>query len=141
MDDIINHSGKKPVVCRYFAASGTCFYGNDCQFLHHSVSRSSVSPTFPLNSFSSPVRSVTSTASNSTEFSLSVLESLHQSYGKNVNTIPLSNSAISVKDEFMHKSQELSISPDMQLPGGSNSSLFEVCYMFLSMFHTFCICL
>lgn len=127
MDDIISHS-RKPVVCRYFAASGTCFYGNDCQFLHNSVSRSSVSPTF-----SSPVRSANSTASNSTDLNVSVLENncLHHSFGKNVNTIPLSNSAISIKDEYLQKSQELSVSPVLQLAGGSNSSLFEVCCLFL----------
>lgn len=121
MDDIISHS-RKPVVCRYFAASGTCFYGNDCQFLHNSVSRSSVSPTF-----SSPVRSANSTASNSTDLNVSVLENncLHHSFGKNVNTIPLSNSAISIKDEYLQKSQEMSVSPVLQLAGGSNSSLFE----------------
>jgi hypothetical protein len=127
MDDIVSHS-RKPVVCRYFAASGTCFYGNDCQFLHNSVPRSSVSPTF-----SSPVRSANSTASNSTDLNVSVLENncLHHSFGKNVNTIPLSNSAISIKDEYLQKSQELSVSPVLQLAGGSNSSLFEVCCLFL----------
>lgn len=26
---------KKPGVCRYFASTGTCFYGEECQFLHH----------------------------------------------------------------------------------------------------------
>ncbi|XP_014671544.1 PREDICTED: PAB-dependent poly(A)-specific ribonuclease subunit PAN3-like [Priapulus caudatus] len=26
---------KKPGICRYFASTGTCFYGDDCQFLHH----------------------------------------------------------------------------------------------------------
>ncbi|XP_022237229.1 PAB-dependent poly(A)-specific ribonuclease subunit PAN3-like isoform X2 [Limulus polyphemus] len=25
---------RKTTICRYFATSGTCFYGNDCQFLH-----------------------------------------------------------------------------------------------------------
>ncbi|XP_076367443.1 uncharacterized protein LOC143255515 isoform X2 [Tachypleus tridentatus] len=25
---------RKATICRYFATSGTCFYGNDCQFLH-----------------------------------------------------------------------------------------------------------
>lgn len=29
------HGGqKKPAVCRYFANSGTCYFGNECQFLH-----------------------------------------------------------------------------------------------------------
>ncbi|XP_076318798.1 poly(A) specific ribonuclease subunit PAN3 isoform X2 [Tachypleus tridentatus] len=26
--------GRKTTICRYFATSGTCFYGNDCQFMH-----------------------------------------------------------------------------------------------------------
>jgi hypothetical protein len=39
----------------------------------------------------------------------------------------LSNSAILIKDEYVQKSQELPISPDLQIAGGSNSSLFEVC--------------
>ncbi|KAK4013870.1 hypothetical protein OUZ56_026422 [Daphnia magna] len=98
MDDVVSHS-RKPVVCRYFAASGTCFYGNDCQFLHNSIPRSSISPTFPIHLFSSPSRSANSTtASISTEL---------------------------IKDECMHKAQELSISPDIQTAGESNSSLFE----------------
>ena len=32
---------KKPALCRYFVASGTCFYGNDCQFLHANLNSSS----------------------------------------------------------------------------------------------------
>ncbi|XP_057368504.1 PAN2-PAN3 deadenylation complex subunit pan3-like isoform X1 [Daphnia carinata] len=127
MDDVISHS-RKPVVCRYFAASGTCFYGNDCQFLHNSISRSSTSPTFPLHFVSSPTRSANSTtASISTELSLSIIESngFLQSFKKNVNKSTFSNYALSVKDECMHKAQELSISPDLQTAGGSNSSLFE----------------
>ncbi len=129
MDDVVSHS-RKPVVCRYFAASGTCFYGNDCQFLHNSIPRSSISPTFPIHLFSSPSRSANSTtASISTELSLSIIESngLDQSFEKNVNKSTFSNYAFSVKDECMHKAQELSISPDIQTAGESNSSLFEVC--------------
>lgn len=131
MDDVVSHS-RKPVVCRYFAASGTCFYGNDCQFLHNSISRSSISPTFPLNLFSSPVRSANfTTATISTELSLSVIENngLHQSFEKNVNKSTFPNYDTSIKDECVHKTQELSISPDLQIAGGSNSSLFEVCFV------------
>ena len=25
---------KKSAICRYFASSGTCYYGDNCQFLH-----------------------------------------------------------------------------------------------------------
>lgn len=25
---------KKPTLCRYFLSSGSCVYGDDCQFLH-----------------------------------------------------------------------------------------------------------
>lgn len=129
MDDVISHS-RKPVVCRYFAASGTCFYGNDCQFLHNSISRSSISPTFSLNSFPSPVRSSNSTACTSEVNSLSIIESncLQQSFGKNVNKIAFSHSSTSTKDEYIQKTQELSLSPDLQIPGGLNPSLFEVCH-------------
>ena len=28
--------GKKPALCRYFMSSGSCVYGEDCQFLHQS---------------------------------------------------------------------------------------------------------
>ena len=26
--------GKKPALCRYFMSTGSCTYGDDCQFLH-----------------------------------------------------------------------------------------------------------
>ncbi len=35
MNSVAN-TGKKPALCRYFVSSGTCFYGEDCQFLHSS---------------------------------------------------------------------------------------------------------
>jgi len=65
MDNVIP---RKPVVCRYFAASGACFYGKDCQFLHSgTVTRTSISPTFPPSSVYPPlVRSNSRTAD--TEF-------------------------------------------------------------------------
>lgn len=131
MDDVIGHS-RKPVVCRYFAASGTCFYGNDCQFLHSSTSRTNVSPTFPLNSFSSSVQTGNSTATSSVEVSsLSILESNipTQSYRKNVNKLAVSNPVMQTKDEYLLETEELSISPDTQVPGVPNPSLFEVCFL------------
>ena len=30
----MNRTGQRRNVCRYFAASGSCFYGEQCQFLH-----------------------------------------------------------------------------------------------------------
>ena len=26
--------GKKPAICRYFLSSGSCSFGDECQFLH-----------------------------------------------------------------------------------------------------------
>lgn len=34
---------KKPALCRYFVASGSCFYGNECQFAHHHSSPTTIS--------------------------------------------------------------------------------------------------
>ena len=134
MDDVIGHS-RKPVVCRYFAASGTCFYGNDCQFLHSSFPRSNMSPTFPLmSSYSSASRSGNSVASSSSEVNcLPNLESnsIQHSYGMIENKSSFSNSIMPAKDEYIMRIEELSISPDLQIPSGQeNSSLFEVGFFF-----------
>lgn len=36
-------TSRKTVTCRYFAASGTCFYGEECQFLHTAMKPSRLS--------------------------------------------------------------------------------------------------
>lgn len=36
-------TSRKSVTCRYFAASGTCFYGEECQFLHTTIKPSRIS--------------------------------------------------------------------------------------------------
>lgn len=36
-------TSRKTVTCRYFAASGTCFYGEECQFLHTIIKPSRLS--------------------------------------------------------------------------------------------------
>jgi hypothetical protein len=36
MENVAVNSSRKTVVCRYFAASGNCFFGEGCQFLHGS---------------------------------------------------------------------------------------------------------
>lgn len=129
MDDVLGHS-RKPVVCRYFAASGTCFYGNDCQFLHNADSRSNSSPTFSLNSFTSPTRTGSSTGTNQTEDSHSILESNGppHSYGKNADKLTFSHSIVPTKDEYISKTEGLPSLPVSQTPVGPNSSLFEVIY-------------
>lgn len=46
MSETLDHPAvatKKSVTCRYFAASGTCFYGEDCQFLHTTIKSSRMS--------------------------------------------------------------------------------------------------
>ncbi|RWS10825.1 PAB-dependent poly(A)-specific ribonuclease subunit 3-like protein [Dinothrombium tinctorium] len=30
-------NAKKPTVCRYFAASGDCYYGDECQYIHQTI--------------------------------------------------------------------------------------------------------
>lgn len=36
---------KKPALCRYFANSGSCFYGEKCQFVHETLSGGPARPT------------------------------------------------------------------------------------------------
>lgn len=138
MDDVIGHS-RKPVVCRYFAASGTCFYGNDCQFLHSSFPRSNMSPTFPLmNPYPSASRSASTAASSSSEVNcLPNLDnsSIQHSYSIIENKSTFSNTITATKDDYvtsvMERIEELSISPDLHLPPGQeNSSLFEVDFIY-----------
>ncbi len=126
MDNIVAPSRKSSVVCRYFSASGTCFYGNDCQFLHSNMSRVSISPTFPSSLYSSPARSRNSLTSDSpSEFS-------HMENSRSVippsNLNPLS-SMNTLKDSLSHISQEMSSSKSHH-SGNIINPLFEVSYPF-----------
>jgi len=121
MDNVI--LSRKPVVCRYFAASGACFYGKDCQFLH-STTRTSISPTFPSSVHYPPlIRS----NSRSTEADLKAESPpiIQPTYHRNVSVTQNSLSA-SVAG-LTQSTQELSISSDAHATG---SSLFEVSFYF-----------
>jgi len=116
MDSVI--IPRKPVVCRYFAASGACFYGKDCQFLHSSV-RTSISPTFPSSIHYPPlIRS----SSRSAEADLKAESPpiIQPTYHRNVTTTQISLST-SVAG-LTQSTQELSITSD---PHAAGSSLFE----------------
>lgn len=42
--------GKKPALCRYFTSTGSCSYGDDCQFLHSGYQQQPIQNTF-LNGY------------------------------------------------------------------------------------------
>ena len=117
MDNVI--IPRKPVVCRYFAASGACFYGKDCQFLH-STTRTSISPTFPSSVHYPPlVRSNSRSAEVDPKAESPPI--IQPTYHRNVSVVQSSISA-SVT-ELTQSTQELSLTSDSHTAG---PSLFEV---------------
>ena len=125
MDNNVNASSRKSVVCRYFAASGTCFYGNDCQFLHSAVSRFSISPTFPSSVFSSPAKSNNSRASDSPS-ELVLLESSRSIQTSTHPMAPLSSMS-ALKDGLAQVVQEISTEHQLGRPAHKPTSFdFEV---------------
>ena len=116
-------SSRKSVVCRYFAASGTCFYGNDCQFMH-SGGRSSMSPTF-YQDFPSPQRSSSSRRAPTDHESSNGMQ--QQSY---MRSLPVQQQQPAAVDSLIQKTQGLSLSTDSQLMGSHHShTLFEVTFL------------
>ena len=127
---------RKPIVCRYFAASGTCFYGNDCQFLHNAsaTQRTSMSPTFPPNAanFPSPART---SARRATESPSIMMENngltsdsnrlLQQSYLRSMSVVQQSSSSSGV-ESLVQKTQSLAMTTE--LVGTHSHSLFEVSF-------------
>ena len=121
---------RKLVACRYFAASGTCFYGNDCQFLH--TCSSSVSPTFGGgggsgggSGFPSPARGrgIPEAANG-----LDMLAPRHlqqQTYARSLSVSQSSSPSPSM-DSLAQQAQSLSISSDSHAAAQHKLSLFEV---------------
>lgn len=130
MENVVLTSSRKTVVCRYFAASGTCFYGNDCQFLHSALPHQvSISPTFQSNlSFSSSSHLQSLNSPSESIISKSIENRQQFSLSRTVNTVtPVSLGTASQEGLISQRTQELSLSSsNQQLGGPINSSPFEV---------------
>lgn len=120
MDNSVITSSRKPVVCRYFAASGTCFYGNDCQFLHN-VSRVSISPTFPSSLYSSPARS----RASDSPAELAHLESSRSIQTAQTSNVSSLSSMTTLKEGLAQAVQDLALSSEAQIGRPQKPSSFD----------------
>ena len=117
MENVIN-SSRKTVVCRYFAASGNCFFGEGCQFLHGSGQTfSNLASQLSLNSSESNVIN-----------SKSIENKQHFASLRTIAPLPLVS-----QEGFSQRTQELQLTTSstqqQQLSGPLNSSThFEVTF-------------